>query len=103
MRTTIRLDDTLLRQAKSRAAEVGRSLNDFIADAVRAALAGRVRPRTGVPLPTFSGRGLQQGVDLDDGAALLDLMEPAARGRAGTARRVAERGKAYKTRRGDRA
>ena len=27
------------------------------------------------PLPTFSGKGLQAGVDLDDSANLLDLME----------------------------
>ena len=27
------------------------------------------------PLPTISGGGLQPGVDLDDSAALLDLME----------------------------
>jgi len=26
-------------------------------------------------LPTFSGNGLHPGVDLDDSAALLDLME----------------------------
>jgi hypothetical protein len=28
-----------------------------------------------VPLPTFRGEGLQPGVDLDDSASLLDLME----------------------------
>ena len=27
------------------------------------------------PLPTFSGKGLQAGVDLDDSANLLDLMQ----------------------------
>jgi len=27
------------------------------------------------PLPTFSGKGLQAGVDLDDSATLLDLMQ----------------------------
>jgi len=26
-------------------------------------------------LPIFGGRGLQPGVDLDDGAALIELME----------------------------
>lgn len=77
MRTTIRLDDTLLRRAKAQAAASGKSLNDFIADAVRAALAPRAnRPGAdAVALPTFRGRGLQNGVDLDDSAALLDLME----------------------------
>jgi hypothetical protein len=28
-----------------------------------------------VPLPTFGGQGLQPGVDLDDTATLLDLMD----------------------------
>jgi hypothetical protein len=76
MRTTIRLDDTLLRRAKAQAAATGRSLNDFISDAVRAALT----PRSGsaarrVDLPTFKGKGLLPGVDLDDSAALLELTE----------------------------
>lgn len=88
MRTTIRLDDILLRRAKAQAAANGKSLNDFIADAVRAALAGRARAAGAVALPTFKGRGLQPGVDLDDSAALLDLMEDA---HAGSVRRVAER------------
>lgn len=75
MRTTIRLDDSLLRRAKARAAASGRSLNDFITDAVRAALApARPVTRT-VRLPTFAGGVLLPGVDLDDTASLLDLME----------------------------
>lgn len=76
VRTTIRLDDHLLRDAKSRAALEGRSLNDFVAEAVRAALLREVREPAEVPLPLFrGGRGLRPGVDLDDTAALLDLMD----------------------------
>jgi len=80
MRTTIRLDDALLRRAKSAAAMRGISLNELIADAVRAALApkpgpGRVSEPSVVPLPTFAGRGLRPGVDLDNSAALADLMD----------------------------
>jgi plasmid stability protein len=99
MRTTIRLDDALLRRAKAHAATVGRSLNDFIADAVRAALAPRASPAVAVELPTYRGRGAQPGVDLDDSASLLDLMEapgasrypaPGAVERGGR-RRVAEK------------
>ena len=75
MRTTIRLDDALLRRAKARAAAAGRSLNDFIEDAVRAALARASEAKAAPPLPTFTGGGLQPGVDLDDNAALLDLMD----------------------------
>jgi hypothetical protein len=33
------------------------------------------RPRKPVSLPTFKGKGLQPGVDLDDAASLLDLMQ----------------------------
>lgn len=78
MRTTIRLPDPLLRDAKARAAATGRTLNALIEDAVRAALArrGPARPQSpAVSLPTFRGNGLQPGVDLDDSAALLDLMD----------------------------
>ena len=77
MRTTIRLDDHLLREAKVRAARAGRSLNDFIEEAVRAALhnEGPSQP-VPAPLPLFrGGRGLRAGVDLDSNAALLELMD----------------------------
>lgn len=76
MRTTISLPDVLLRQAKARASETGRTLNAVIEDAVRAALVRR-SPAEGtapVVLPTFKGKGLQPGIELDDSAALLDLM-----------------------------
>jgi hypothetical protein len=33
------------------------------------------RPRKPVALPVFKGKGLQPGVDLDDAASLLDLMQ----------------------------
>lgn len=75
MRTTIRLEDALLRRAKAAAAVSGRSLNDLIVDAVRAALAPRTSPARVMELPTYKGRGLQLGVDLDDSASLLDLMD----------------------------
>jgi Arc/MetJ family transcription regulator len=75
MRTTIRLDDTLLRRAKSMAAASGRSLNDFIEDAVRAAVTPRGTRTAGAALPTFKGGTLLPGVDLDDSASLLDLMD----------------------------
>ena len=59
------------------AASSGKSLNDFIADAVKAAVTPRAgRSATPSPvLPTFGGSGLLPGVDLDDSAALLELMD----------------------------
>jgi hypothetical protein len=78
MRTTIRLDDRLLREAKKRAAERGTTLAAVIEDSLRQALARREpsHRRRKFRFPTFKGRGgLQPGVDLDDSAALLDRME----------------------------
>jgi hypothetical protein len=81
MRTTIRLDDDLLRQAKRVAAERGTTLTALIESALRRALApAPAQTRSPLSLPTFRGDGLQPGVDLDDTASLLDLMdEPNAR------------------------
>jgi hypothetical protein len=77
MRTTIRLDEHLLREAKQMAARTGRTLTSVIEDALRESLArSRQRPRRHrVKLPTFKGNGLVAGVDLDDTAALLDVMD----------------------------
>jgi hypothetical protein len=78
MRTTVRLDDHLLADAKRSAAERGTTLTAVIEEALREALARRQRtadqPRPALPVSRHSG-GLQPGVDLDDNAALLDLME----------------------------
>lgn len=79
MRTTIKIDDRLLAQAKTRAAESGRTLSAVVEDALREAFARRAaadrppRPK----LPMFRGSRLVPGVDLDDSAALMDLMERA--------------------------
>jgi Arc/MetJ family transcription regulator len=77
MRTTIRLDDQLLAEAKRYASESGRTLTGLIEDALREVLARRLqpRPRERVKLTTYGRGGTQPGVDLDNSAALLDLME----------------------------
>lgn len=77
MRTTVRLPDELLKAAKRRAVETGRTLTDVIEDALRAALAREDAEAGGEPvrLPTFGSGGTLPGVDLDDTAALLDVME----------------------------
>lgn len=81
MRTTIRLDRALLAEAKEVAARTGRTLTAVIEEALRESLARRKqRPRSAaVPLPTHRGGRLQPGIDLDDTAALLDIMESDAR------------------------
>ena len=76
MRTTVNIDDALLIDVKTTAAATGRSMSEVIEDALRAAMARRAQTsRRSVQLPTHDGGGLQPGVDLDDNAALLDLME----------------------------
>ncbi len=78
MRTTVRMDDHLIGEAKAYAEQTGRTLTRLLEDAVREHLGRRRGPRKvreRPTLPTFGGRGLQPGVDLDDTASLLDLMD----------------------------
>ncbi len=78
MRTTIRLDDQLLKEAKQLAADTDQTLTAVIEDALRERLARQKQVgRQPVSLTVFAGQGLQPGVDLDDSAALLALMETA--------------------------
>ena len=77
MRTTIRLPDPLLAATKQFAAERGQSLTSVIESALLELLNRRPRgePAAPVDLTTYGRGGLLPGVDLDDSAALLDLME----------------------------
>ncbi len=75
MRTTVKINDRLLVEAKTRAAQSGRTLNEVVEDALREAFARRGGPSPRVDLPVFRSGRLMPGVDLDDGAALLDLMD----------------------------
>lgn len=76
MRTTINLDDALLAEAKQVAARTGRSLGAVVEDALRQSLRQRHQAsRRAVELPVFGEGGTRPGVDLDDSAALLDVME----------------------------
>lgn len=78
MRTTVRLDDTLLERAKREAARRGVTLTALIERGLRLALANP-QPRTErrrVEVPVCrQGGGTLPGVDLNDSAALLDLLE----------------------------
>lgn len=77
MRTTLQIDDHLMRAAKQAAAESGRTLTAVIEDALRLALSksGRSAPTEKFELPVFHMGAPLPGVDLDNSAALLDLME----------------------------
>jgi hypothetical protein len=78
MRTTIRLDEKLLREAKRLAAESGTTLTALIEESLRERIARKkagTRARPPVRLHTAGKGGVRPGVDLDDTASLIDLME----------------------------
>jgi len=78
MRTTVRLDNTLLERAKREAARRNETLTALIEQGLRLILAQR-RPRAAraeIVLPVcMAGGGTLPGVDLDDTASLLDILE----------------------------
>ncbi len=57
MKTTIEIPDPLFRRAKARAAERGESLKDFVAEALRARLAGESATGRAAPPPWMAGFG----------------------------------------------
>jgi plasmid stability protein len=81
MRTTIRLPDDLYRRVRVVAATDGETVTSFIEEALRAALARHDQAPSSAAyrVKPFQGNRLQPGVDLDDNAALLDLMDADAR------------------------
>jgi hypothetical protein len=78
MRTTVRLDESLLLEVKREAAKRGETLTSMIEQGLRLLLAGsqsrRGRIRVKLPVSTAGG-GTLPGVDLNDSSALLDKME----------------------------
>jgi hypothetical protein len=77
MRTTIDIPEPLLREAKERAARRGSTLGQVVEDALRSSFLSidATAEEEPVQLPTYGEGGVLPGVDLDDSAALLDLME----------------------------
>lgn len=78
MRTTIRLDDDLMREAKVRAAEQGITLTQLIDESLRERLSARLRPKHKARpfrLRSYGKRGTRPGVNLDDNRAVRDLMD----------------------------
>ena len=78
MRTTIRLDEPLLRQAKAESRRRGETLTSLIERGLRLVLAASGRPprraRVKVPVSRAAG-GTRPGVDLDNSSALLDILD----------------------------
>ena len=75
MRTTIDVNDDLLQAVKAHAAHEHQTLKETFEQALRAYLARPALATTEAPpIPVFRGRGVQQGVDLTDNAALRAIM-----------------------------
>lgn len=78
MRTTVRLDEGLLQEAKTEAARRGETVTSLIERGLRLVLAETRRSprRTRVELPVSRARGgTRPGVNLDDSGALLDVLD----------------------------
>jgi hypothetical protein len=78
MRTTVRLDDGLLREAKAEASRQGKTVTALIERGLRLVLANsrgrRRRARVTLPVSRATG-GTRAGVDLDDSSAVLDRLD----------------------------
>jgi len=76
MRTTLNLDDRLVKEVKARAVAEGRTFTSLVEEALQALIRHHEAVVTDrVELPTWSGGGLLPGVDLDDHEALKVLLE----------------------------
>ncbi|MBV9037373.1 MAG: hypothetical protein JO182_22980 [Acidobacteriaceae bacterium] len=78
MRTTVRLDEALLTEAKKLAVDTNRTLTAVIEDALQEVVRRRrmaTLQKSKITLPVFTGRGLRPGVDLDNSSAVLDITE----------------------------
>ena len=77
MRTTILIKETLLQEAKKMALEKHISLSAFIEEVLQEKLLQlqNHKEKKPVKIITFKGNGLQPGVDLDNTASLLEIME----------------------------
>lgn len=77
MRTTVRLDDGLMEQARAEARRRGETLTALIEKGLRHELASSkpaaTRPR--VELPVFHTGGLMPGVDLNNNARLFEMLD----------------------------
>ncbi len=78
MRTTLTIEDGLLKEAKSRALAEKKTLGEVVNEALRLGLFRTNRPvdlPSDPPLKTFRGDGLHSAVCLRDSASLLEIME----------------------------
>lgn len=78
MRTTVTIDDDLLRELKLLAARSNRSIGSVLEDAVRAHLdRTTTSPAHRTPWPSYTPKdpGLRPGLDLEDRDALAEILD----------------------------
>ena len=77
MRTTIDINDELLKETKAYALSEHKTLKTVIEQALRLFLTSPSElSKTAVPpIPLFRGQGVQPGVDFTDNATLEELMD----------------------------
>jgi predicted transcriptional regulator len=76
MRTTIRLDDALLKEVKRFATENNQTLTSVIEEALREKLARRKAALERKPFKLITAKGrLRPGIDISDNAAVRDVMD----------------------------
>ncbi len=84
MRTTLRIEDPLLKKAKIWAAQAGMSLTGLVKEALVAYMArppegGQKNKKDKLDLPRHGSGGTLPGVDLDDMSSILDSMDESHR------------------------
>jgi len=76
MRTTLSIDDNLLKAAKRRARELGLTLGRFVEAALRRELARSPRSDGRPEIPVFAeGTGLRPGIDATSTRSLLEALD----------------------------
>jgi len=78
MRTTLNINDALLKEARKYSIEHNCTLGEVVDEALRLSLvtqkkrSKQVTPR---PLKTFEGSGIQPGIDLNNNTSVLEAMD----------------------------
>ena len=76
MRTSLNLDDELLRSLKKKAAEMGRTMTELVEEALREMLSRDSEPPEIHGFPWVTVRGsIRPGIDITDRDSLLEAME----------------------------
>lgn len=73
MKTTLNIDDNVMRKLRQEAARQGRTMSEMVETALRLLLRSTVKPESLAPLPRFRSGGTY--VDISDRNALYEAME----------------------------